>query len=117
MVQDKAIKNLSDTMVSISQKTVEFETNIESNRGDIANNLVQLNENAGIISVIESISEKTTKLETDIQNNKDGASGNSEQLIGLKTELEKLTKDVKNLEEFRDSSWCTSRGTVYILGQ
>ena len=60
---------------------------------------------------------KQTKLETDIQNNKDEATVNSEQLIGLKTELEKLTKDVKNLEDFHDSSWCTSQGTVYILGQ
>ena len=57
-------------MVSISQKTVEFEINIQSNKGDIANNLVQLNENAGIISAIESISEKTTGFETDIQKNK-----------------------------------------------
>ena len=71
----------------------------------------------------ESISEKTTGFETDIQNNKGIASDNSEQLISLKTELEKLsqthTNDVEDLEIFHSntSQWCLSLGTVYILGQ
>ena len=142
LVQDKAIKNLSDSMVYISQKAVEFETNIESNKGDIANNVVQLNdlqpkiqnysgEQTLLREIIikqtvahnnlqNSFSEKTTNLETDIQNNKDGASDNSDQLISLKTELEKLsqthTNDVEDLEKFHSntSQWCQSLGTVYI---